>query len=41
MPATKAVWVEPEIRALDIQETAGNPGVGTDGETRWADCTLS
>lgn len=35
-----AEWVEPEIRTLPVEETAGNPGMGSDGGG-FADCTLS
>lgn len=35
-----AEWVEPEIRTLPVEETAGNPGVGGDGGG-FFDCTLS
>jgi len=34
-------WVEPEVRELAVAETSLNPGLGGDGETQWADCTLS
>lgn len=34
-------WIEPEVRELDVRETALRPGVGPDGNTRWSDCTLS
>ncbi len=41
-PATPlAAWVEPEIRTLDIGETALAPMVGGDGNPRHADCTRS
>jgi hypothetical protein len=33
-------WIEPEISALAIDETAGFPGRGADGG-RFVDCTLS
>ena len=32
-------WVEPEILSLAVNETAIRPDRGTDGETRWIDCT--
>lgn len=32
-------WVEPEIRALALSETALNPGRGPDGNTVFIDCT--
>ncbi|ADW67873.1 hypothetical protein [Granulicella tundricola] len=34
-------WVEPEIRQLDVRETASNEGFGGDGQKRFADCTRS
>ena len=33
------VWIEPEIIELSVTETALRPNRGTDGETRWVDCT--
>ena len=36
----KREWIEPEVAELPVPETAGFPGVGTDGGTH-ADCTLS
>lgn len=37
----RLAWVEPEVRALAISETALAPNHGGDGETIWTDCTLS
>ncbi len=37
----RADWVEPEVRALSVVETTVSPHHGGDGETHWADCTLS
>jgi hypothetical protein len=34
-------WVEPDVRALPVSETAIRPGHGPDGETIWTDCTAS
>ncbi len=34
-------WIEPEIRQLDVRETAFRPHLGADGETHYADCTRS
>jgi len=34
-------WMEPEIRELDVRETAFRPASGHDGETRYSDCTHS
>jgi len=34
-------WIEPEVRSLAVVETSVLPGTGPDGETQWADCTLS
>ena len=39
-PEDKTEWVDPEVRTLDVSETASRPGVGTDGGS-FADCTLS
>lgn len=39
--APLATWVEPEVRMLDIAETALVPMVGGDGNPRHADCTRS
>lgn len=37
----RLAWIEPEARVLSVKESAISPGVGTDGETIWTDCTLS
>jgi hypothetical protein len=34
-------WVEPEIRELDVRETAFDPHSGADGEKTYPDCTRS
>lgn len=34
-------WIEPQVRELAVAETSLTPGTGGDGETTWADCTLS
>jgi hypothetical protein len=36
----KETWIEPEIRTLDVAETAGFPNRGRDGG-RFVDCTRS
>jgi hypothetical protein len=36
----KAAWVEPQIKRLDVAETANLPNRGADGN-RHADCTRS
>lgn len=38
---TRLDWVEPNVRALSVSETALHPGHGPDGETIWVDCTAS
>ncbi|WP_268795324.1 hypothetical protein [Sphingomonas sp. Leaf33] len=40
MTTQKEVWIEPEIRTLDVNETAGFPNRGGDGG-RFVDCTKS
>ncbi len=38
----KAVWVEPEIRELDVQETNATPRAGADvGGNPFPDCQRS
>ena len=37
----RLVWVEPEIRQLDIRETATGPKAGGDGQRNYPDCTRS
>jgi hypothetical protein len=32
-------WETPRMSELDLSQTAFQPGVGTDGETHWFDCT--
>lgn len=39
-PDDRLEWIEPEIVALNIQETTMRPGRGRDGG-RFADCTRS
>ena len=40
--AQKMVWLEPEIRDLDVQETNANPGRGSDvGGNPFPDCQFS
>ena len=39
--ATRMEWIEPEVRQLDVRETAFRPHAGADGETRYADCNRS
>jgi hypothetical protein len=34
-------WVEPEVRMLDVRETAQFPHVGSDGGVVAPDCTRS
>lgn len=34
-------WIEPQVRQLDVAETAFQKGMENDGETQYADCTLS
>ena len=34
-------WIEPEVRHLDMSETASAQTTGGDGERTYADCTLS
>lgn len=34
-------WIEPEIRQLDVRETAFRPHGGGDGDTRFSDCARS
>ena len=34
-------WIEPEVRTLDVRETAFRPHGGADGETRYSDCNAS
>ena len=34
-----SVWIEPEIRELEVRETANNPSVSSDGGV--ADCNHS
>lgn len=38
--STLAEWIEPEVRTLAAEETAGFPGIGSDGGG-FFDCTLS
>lgn len=40
VPDTRMEWVEPELRQLDVRETAANPLSGTDGGA-FTDCTRS
>ena len=43
VPDTRLEWVEPEMRQLDVRETAMNNGTGMDGNGvgAFADCTKS
>ncbi|MEY2926050.1 MAG: hypothetical protein RL367_527 [Pseudomonadota bacterium] len=34
-------WVEPEVRSLDVAETAAAPKLGGDGGVAYADCKHS
>lgn len=36
---SRKTWIEPEVIALAVTETAIRPDRGRDGETRWTDCT--
>jgi hypothetical protein len=39
---SKMVWIEPEIRDLDVQETNAQPGAGADvGGNPFPDCQQS
>jgi hypothetical protein len=39
---SKMVWIEPEIRDLDVQETNAQPGAGADvGGNPFPDCQAS
>jgi hypothetical protein len=38
---TRKPWIEPEVRELEVRETAAQPHVGGDGNFAYPDCNLS
>ncbi len=34
-------WIEPEVRQLDVRETAFQTGKGADGDASYPDCARS